>query len=111
MNDSQNRIIPFYGGANPRMFEIERRCMDRDGVVIRHLVEVLPKGFILDIGAGNGFIAGALRGDARRVVALEPDSKMIDRSKPLIWSRGVAQSIPFRDDAFHAAYSTWAYAA
>jgi hypothetical protein len=26
--------IPFYGSTNPRLFEIECRCMDRDGVVI-----------------------------------------------------------------------------
>ena len=36
--------IPFYGGKQPEMFEIERRCMDREGVVTSYLQEHLPKG-------------------------------------------------------------------
>ena len=104
-----NGVIPFYGGTEPKMFEIERRCMDRDGVVVRHLDEILPEGRVLDIGAGNGFVASALSGVARQVVALEPDPKMVDTEISLVWSRGVAQAIPFHDNTFHAAYSTWAF--
>ena len=53
---SAGGIIPFYGGRNPRLFEIERRCMDRGGLVIDFLTKTLPEGRILDIGAGNGFV-------------------------------------------------------
>ncbi|MEC5424603.1 methyltransferase domain-containing protein [Virgibacillus sp. C22-A2] len=40
---------------------------------------------------------------------MEPDEKMIDLSKDLIWSNGVAQSIPFHSNTFDAMYSTWAF--
>ncbi len=109
MNRNRDMVLPFYGGSETRMFEIERRCMDRDGVVVRYLDEALPDGFILDVGAGNGFVASLLCHDGRTVVPLEPDPKMIDAAKPLLWSCGVAQEIPFHDDAFHGAYATWVF--
>jgi len=108
-SDSQDRIIRFYGASHPAMFEIERRCMDRDGLVIRHLDGQLPKGLVLDVGAGNGFTAVRLRSSSRRIVAFEPDAGMIDRRAPLPWVRGIAQNAPFRENTFHAAYATWAF--
>ncbi len=108
-NDLERQIIGFYGASYPSMFEIERRCMDRDGLVIHHLDRELPGGLVLDIGAGNGFTAVRLCSAARKVVALEPDRGMIDTVVPLTWVQGMAQLIPFRNDAFHAAYATWAF--
>jgi len=103
--------IPFYGAVNPRLFEIERRCMDREGVVIDFLDRVLPDGRILDVGAGNGFVGFRLAGGdrSRCVVALEPDPRMVDTSRPLLWSKGLAEDIPFHDATFDGAYATWAY--
>lgn len=104
------RAIPFYGGEHREMFAIERRCMDRDGHVIAHLDAHLPDaGRVLDIGAGDGFTASRLQTTRRRVVALEPDARMIDRARDLLWVRGVAQELPFHDDALDAAYATWAF--
>lgn len=103
------QIIPFYGGNEPELFEIERRCMDRDGKVITYLDQHLPGGLVLDVGAGNGFTAQLLNKNGRHVVALEPDHAMIDLNKPLVWSKGVAQDIPFHDNVFVGAYATWAF--
>ena len=104
------RAIPFYGGGHPDLFEVERRCMDRDGHVIAHLDAQLPRaGCVLDVGAGDGFTAQRLQRGSRRVIALEPDPRMIDRGKPLTWVRGVAQELPFHDDTFDAVYATWAF--
>ena len=72
-----------------------------DGYDIRTIQELL--------GAGNGFVASTLSSAKRTVVPLEPDPKMIDTVKPLLWSRGVAQDIPFCDDVFQDAYATWAF--
>ncbi|RSK31868.1 class I SAM-dependent methyltransferase [Bhargavaea beijingensis] len=108
-NDSSSKIIPFYGGIKPKLFEIERRCMDRKGKVIEYLDERLPDGLVLDVGAGNGFTAEKLSREGRLVLPMEPDEKMIDRSKNLIWCNGVAQSIPFHANTFDAMYSTWAF--
>jgi SAM-dependent methyltransferase len=110
MTRTTDMAIPFYGAVNTRLFEIERRCMDRDGVVIDFLDRLLPAGRVLDVGAGNGFVSAQLMARGRPcVVALEPDSRMVDPSRPLVWSRGVAQEIPFHDATFDAAYATWAY--
>lgn len=102
-------VIPFYGGEKPHLFEIERRCMDRDGKVIEFLDHHLPAGVVLDIGAGNGYTAALLSNAERTVVALEPDTRMVDRQKPLVWAKGVAQDLPFHDGTFAGAYATWAF--
>ena len=108
-SNSDDRILRFYGSSHPAMFEIERRCMDRDGLVVRHLDSELPKGLVLDVGAGNGFTAFRLRSPARQVVALEPDPGMVDSGLPLPWVRGLAQDLPFPSNTFRAAYATWAF--
>lgn len=109
INDKTTKIIPFYGGIKPDLFEIERRCMDRDGKVIQFLDSVLPNGVVLDVGAGNGYTAEKLIHENRIVIPMEPDEKMIDLSKNLARSNGVAQSIPFHSNTFDAMYSTWAF--
>jgi len=108
-SDSGEHIIRFYGSEHPEMFEIERRCMDRDGLVIRHLDSELSDGLVLDVGAGNGFTAIRLCSSSRQIVALEPDPAMIDSRLSLPWIRGLAQDMPFGVDTFGAAYATWAF--
>ena len=102
-------MIPFYGSDDPEMFAIERRAMDATGRVIERLDQILPDGVVLDIGAGNGFTAERLTSPTRTIVASEPAAGMVDSSKPLPWIRSIAQELPFRDGAFDAVYSTWAY--
>lgn len=104
-----DKVIGFYGSTDRRIFEIERRCMDRHGVIISFLDERLPTGRVLDVGAGDGFTAERLSGSSRVVVAMEPDPGMVNPARSLVWSSGVAQDIPFHDDTFEAAYSTWAF--
>ncbi|MEN0063945.1 MAG: methyltransferase domain-containing protein [Myxococcota bacterium] len=107
-----SRVIPFYGAINREMFAIERRAMDRDGVVLRWLDETLPGGWVLDIGAGDGTTAQALTREGRTVVPLEPAAGMVrdtsDRPS-LVWVKGVAQELPFHDGTFDAVYATWAF--
>ncbi len=100
-------VIPFYGTDDPAMFAIEREAMDRDGLVLQALDELLPPGRVLDVGAGDGF-TGERLGAGRRIVALEPSAAMI-RDRPLTWVRGDAVHLPFIDESFEAAYATWAY--
>ncbi len=107
MNTSE--IIPFYGSENRHLFEIERRCMDKDGVVINYLDKILPSGQTIDIGAGNGYTAALLTRPNRRVIPYEPSNNMIDRKQSLPWVRGIAQELPFRSNAFDGAYATRAY--
>lgn len=66
-------------------------------------------GKTLDIGAGNGFTASALKSNDRILYPMEPSEGMKDYNQDLIWSKGVAQEIPFHSDYFDGIYSTWAY--
>ena len=90
-------VIPFYGAEHPDLFAIERAAMDRPGVVIDRLNDLLPPGSVLDIGAGDGFTAERLARPDRNVIAVEPAAGMIDRTRPLDWVRGDAEALPFRD--------------
>lgn len=101
-------VLDFYGANDPETFAIERKAMDRSGRVIDALDRVLPHGLTLDVGAGDGFTAKLLS-TRREIVALEPASGMIDRSKRLAWVQGDAESLPFADGSFVGAYATWAY--
>ena len=107
--DFRDKAIPFYGAGDRALFEIERRAMDRHGAITRYLDSVLPPGPVLDIGAGDGFMAEQLSGDERRVFALEPASGMIEPSRKLSWVRGIAQRLPFARHTFEAAYASFAY--
>ena len=100
-------VIPFYGADDPAMFAIERGAMDRDGLVVRALDELLPNGRVLDVGAGDGFTAERLAA-GRRIVALEPSAAMIGARTPT-WVGGDAEHLPFDDGSFDGAYATWAY--
>lgn len=100
-------VIPFYGSQNKDMFAIERSSMDRQGKVIAFLNEHLPQWLILDIGAGDGFTAKRIVG--RKVFCLEPSTEIINLNNNPFWAKGSAENIPFHDNYFDAAYSTWAY--
>jgi SAM-dependent methyltransferase len=100
-------VIPFYGTDDPAIFAIERRAMDRGGLVIAALDRMLPSGDVLDVGAGDGFTARRLT-VGRRVTALEPSAGMIVAGGPR-WVQGEAARLPFGDATFDGAYATWAY--
>jgi SAM-dependent methyltransferase len=100
-------VIPFYGADDPAMFAIERGAMDRDGLVLGTLDELLPTGRVLDVGAGDGFTAERLAA-GRRIVALEPSAGMVG-ARALSWVRGDAEHLPFAEGTFDGGYATWAY--
>jgi SAM-dependent methyltransferase len=103
-------VIPFYGVERPDLFAIERKAMDRPGLVIKALGERLPStGLVMDIGAGDGYTAERLTTISRSIVAVEPLAGMIRKDRALQWVRAEAEHLPFSDGAFDGAYATWAY--
>ena len=100
--------IPFYGSKNKELFAIERYAMDKGGKVIAALDKILPRGRVLDIGAGNGFTANRLAHN-RLIVCVEPSPTLPDFSQPVTWVKATAETLPFHENYFDAAYSTWAY--
>ena len=103
-------VIPFYGAAHRRLFDIERAAMDRSGRVLAALDELLPqRGLVLDVGAGDGFTAERLATRERTVIALEPAEGMRRPERPILWTGGEAEHLPLHSASVDAAYSTWAY--
>jgi SAM-dependent methyltransferase len=103
-------VIPFYGARHPELFAIERSAMDRPGRVADVLNGVLPRsGRLLDIGAGDGFMALQLAAPGRTILPLEPDPGMVRRERALQWVAGEAEALPFHAASFDGAYATWAY--
>jgi ubiquinone/menaquinone biosynthesis C-methylase UbiE len=102
-------VIPFYGTDHPELFATERAAMDRPGLVIDRLNDMLPRGTVVDIGAGDGFTAERLATPNRTIIAVEPARGMVDRIRPLTWVRADAEALPFRDGSVDGAYATWAY--
>ncbi|MFA9445879.1 GNAT family N-acetyltransferase [Egicoccus sp. AB-alg6-2] len=106
-------ILPFYGATDPESFAIERAAMDRAGRVVERLDQVLPRNaMVLDVGAGDGFVAGRLARPDRHVLALEPSEGMLAQRRPadgVSWVRAEAGALPFADASVNAAYATWAY--
>ncbi|MGM0601149.1 MAG: hypothetical protein ACQETH_15170 [Candidatus Rifleibacteriota bacterium] len=78
--------IPFYGSKDKDLFAIERYSMDRSGKVVAALDKILPRGRVLDIGAGNGFAAEKLARD-RQITCVEPSPTLPDFSKPVTWDK------------------------
>ena len=54
-------------------------------------------------------MASELSAHGRKVVALEPNPEIFDRTRPLLWVRGDAEALPFRSACFDGDFATWAY--
>ena len=109
MAEPEQKVIPFYGNENVALFAIERKAMDRDGILLSWLDGHLPSGLVLDVGAGNGFTARKLTRSDRTILPIEPSPGMVGTRSDLPFVRSVAQELPFDSDTFDSAYATWAY--
>ena len=81
--------------------------LGRDGAWRRSVVERLPEGRLLDLGAGTG-AAGAVFGD-HEVVALDPVLQMLDLNPQHRRVVGVGESLPFADGSFDAVFSAYVF--
>lgn len=99
--------ISFYGSQQQRLFQIERYAMDAPGKVVEYLNKKLPRGLVMDLGAGDGYTANKIEG--RTVLCVEPSSGMVIYDNNPLWLKGTAENLPFHDNYLDGAYSTWAY--
>jgi ubiquinone/menaquinone biosynthesis C-methylase UbiE len=72
---------------------------------IRKLVARFRPGSLLDLGCGNGYLAGALRGMAENIYALEPSPLMCSIARKnlgpgVALRQGAAEAMPFGDRSF-----------
>ena len=82
-------------------------ALGRDQAWRRSVIERLPPGRLLDLGAGTG-AAVPLFG-SRQVVALDPVTQMLDLNPTAARVVGKGEDLPFRDGAFDAVFSAFVF--
>ncbi len=81
--------------------------LGRDQAWRRAVVDRLPSGRLLDLGAGTG-AANSIFGD-RRVVALDPSSGMLDLNDAPARVSAVGEHLPFPEGSFDAVFSAYVF--
>lgn len=79
--------------------------LGRDGRWRRSVIDHLPSGRILDLGAGTGAASSEL-GD-REVVALDPSPQMLGINSEASRVVAMGEGLPFADDSFDAVFSAF----
>jgi demethylmenaquinone methyltransferase/2-methoxy-6-polyprenyl-1,4-benzoquinol methylase len=81
--------------------------LGRDQAWRRTVVDHLPDGRILDLGAGTG-AANEILG-LRRIVALDPSPEMLSLNDAVGRVVGIGESLPFENSAFDAVLSAYVF--
>lgn len=81
--------------------------LGRDQSWRRRVVDRLPPGRLLDLGAGTGAAAPVF--GRREVVALDPSLEMLERNAAAQRVGGVGERLPFRDGTFDAVFSAYVF--
>ncbi len=96
---------PFYGAADTELFAGGRADGQQPGRVIAELDQRLPDGLILDLAAGDGFLAQALTNHRRRVVPVaRPALGRRPVGLPSVGAR--PHQLPFWEGTLTGAYAT-----
>ncbi|MCY4621979.1 MAG: class I SAM-dependent methyltransferase [bacterium] len=92
-----------------RRYDLINRVLavGRDRAWRRSVIERLPPGRLLDLGAGTG-AAVPLFG-SRQVVALDPVSQMLDLNPTAARVVGRGEHLPFCEDSFDAVFSAFVF--
>jgi demethylmenaquinone methyltransferase/2-methoxy-6-polyprenyl-1,4-benzoquinol methylase len=79
--------------------------LGRDGAWRRRVIDRLPSGRVLDLGAGTG-AANPVLGE-REIVALDPSPEMLARNDAPFRVVGVGERLPAGDQTFDAVFSAY----
>ncbi len=92
-----------------RRYDLLNRILSlgRDGAWRRSVIERLPPGRILDLGAGTG--AANPEFGSREVVALDPSPQMLGINPARARVVGVGERLPFADASFDAVFSAYVF--
>lgn len=81
--------------------------LGRDQAWRKRVVDRLPTGRLLDLGAGTGAAEPIFRG--REVVALDPAPGMLTLNDARLRVVGVGEALPFRAESFDAVFSAYVF--
>lgn len=92
-----------------RRYDLINRVLaaGRDRAWRRSVIEHLPPGRLLDLGAGTG--AALPLFDDRHVVALDPVPQMLDLNPTPARVVGKGEVLPFREESFDAVFSAFVF--
>ena len=103
---------------HPRVYELENRAVDPDGVIEAAMRAVGPWGGrdVLDVGCGTGFHLPRWATEARSVVGVEPHPDLAavavrrtSRLPHVTVRQGTAQALPLPAASVDVAHARWAY--
>ncbi len=124
MNERLPGVVPSPNiWHHPRVYEVENRGVDPDGVIDAAMDRVRPLAgaAVVDIGCGSGFHLERLAERAWSVVGVEPHPPLVDLARrrvaglaPAVRERiqvrqGTAQRLPLPDASVDVAHARWAY--
>lgn len=109
--DAQKDLVEACYYDQPLSVAAQRYFLSDEWREVSNLLSALPRGSVLDIGAGQGISSYALAKDGWKVSSLEPDSSHIvgagairslaaSENLDITVYQGVGEGIPFGDDAF-----------
>jgi SAM-dependent methyltransferase len=102
-------------GDDPGRYETENRAMDRRGLVLRAMRERADWAgrVLLDLGCGSGFWLPGYARDAREVIGVEPDDRLLPlaraRDSRVRVLRGSAEHLPLEDASVDVVHARFAY--
>ena len=82
-------------------------AIGRDQAWRKSVIDRLPPGRLLDLGAGTG-AAGPLFGD-RPVISLDPVLQMLELNESTARVVGVGEALPFSDGSFDSVFSAFVF--
>ncbi|MBO2451507.1 class I SAM-dependent methyltransferase [Actinomadura barringtoniae] len=103
---------------SPRVYEIENRAVDPDGVLAPTMRAIRPwaGATLLDLGCGTGFHLPFFAEEAAKVVGIEPHAGLAAAARrrvadiPNVTVRvGAAQALPLPDASIDVVHVRWAY--
>jgi ubiquinone/menaquinone biosynthesis C-methylase UbiE len=103
---------------NPKIYELENRAVDPDGVIDTAIRAVRPweSATVLDIGCGTGYHLPSYASSAAQVIGVEPHpdlaalaSRRCSRLRNVAVHVATAQALPVPDASVDVAVARWAY--
>ncbi|HET9655565.1 MAG TPA: class I SAM-dependent methyltransferase [Kineosporiaceae bacterium] len=103
---------------SPRIYELENRGVDPDGVIEATMAGIRPwdGAVVLDLGCGTGFHLPRFAATAGRVIGVEPHPPLLAAARRrtaglpnVVVRAGTAQELPLPDAVVDVVHARWAY--